>query len=203
MIFGHIADREHYGLTLYAAAATEPIPTADAKLHLRVDISDDDDYIASLVKAARAQAENILGRRLVTQTWDLTRDCFPIGDRELMIPYGPVQSISSISYIDSGGTTQTLSSANYVLDTASLNARVYPAYSLIWPLTRDIQNAVTIRYVTGFGAYTAVPANIICAMKLMIGHWYENRENSVLGESVMQLPLAAEALLSAERTSWL
>ncbi len=193
----------HYGLTLQSAPSTEPMTTAQAKAHLRVDLTDDDTYIDSLIAAARAHVENVLGKRLVTQTWNLTLDEFPIGNREIMIPYGPVQSISSVVYTNTGGTSTTLSTSDYVLDTASLVARVYPAFTLIWPATREQRNSVVIRYVTGYGAYTTIPQNIVHAMKLLIGHWYGNRESVVLGAPVANLPQAVETLLGAERVSWL
>lgn len=195
--------RAQYGLTIFAAAATEPITTAQAKTHLRVEHSSDDTYIDTLVAAARAYVENTLRKRLVTQTWTLTLDDFPIGDREICIPYGPVQSITSIYYINTGGTNTLLDSTLYALDTASLVARVYPAYSLIWPATRDQRNAVTIKYVTGYGAYTAVPANIIHAIKMLVAHWYESREPVVVGSTTNMLPMAVDNLLKMERESWL
>lgn len=195
-------ERNGYGLTLTSAAATEPLTTAQAKTHLRVDTSDEDTYIDTLIAAARAHVENWIGRRLVTQTWDLKRDEFPVGSREIAIPYGPVQSITSIYYINTGGTSTLLAAADYVLDTASLVARVYPAYSLIWPATRDQRLAVTIKYVAGYGTAASVPANILHAMKLLIGHWYENREHVTVGVVGTELPQAVQALLSAERASW-
>ncbi len=194
-------DTRFPGLVQFAAPAAEPITTAQAKAHLRVDITDDDTYIDTLVAAARAHVENWIGKRLVTQTWDMTRDDFPVGSREIMLPYGPVQSIASITYINTGGQSTVLSPSIYVLDVASFMARVYPDYTLIWPVTRYQRNAVVIRYVTGYGAYTAVPANIIHAMLLLVGHWYENRE-LVVDSRVNVIPQTVDALLSSERASW-
>jgi uncharacterized phiE125 gp8 family phage protein len=114
-----------------------------------------------------------------------------------------VQSISALTYVDTGGTTTTLSTSNYVLDTYSLVARVYPAYSLIWPMTRDQRNAVSVRYVTGYGAAASVPPNILHAMKLLIAHWYESREAVNIGNIVNTIPLTVDTLLSAEKASWI
>lgn len=191
-----------FGLKQYAAPASEPLTLADAKAHLRQDITDDDTYISSLISAARAHVENWIGRRLVTQTWDLARDDFPVGAREITIPYGPVQSISSITYLDSGGNSIVLDPSLYLLDTYGISARCYPVYTKIWPLTRYERNAVIIRYVTGYGAAAAVPANIVHAMKMLISHWYENREIAV-DSRVNVIPQTVEALLSSEREAWL
>lgn len=59
------------------APAAEPITLEEAKLHLRVDIPDDDALISGLISAARAAAENITRRAFVTQQWELAIDSFP------------------------------------------------------------------------------------------------------------------------------
>lgn len=60
-----------------AAPATEPITLEEAKLHLRVDTTDDDALITGLISAARVAAENICRRAFVTQQWELVIDSFP------------------------------------------------------------------------------------------------------------------------------
>jgi hypothetical protein len=44
-----------------------------------------------------------------------------------------------------------------------------------------------------------VPAAIKAAMKLAIGHWYENRESVVVGVTAMTLPMAFDALIGPYR----
>jgi len=185
-----------FGLTLVTAADTEPITVAEAKVQCKVDGTDEDDYISGLISMAREHVEGWLGRRLVTQTWDYKRDCFPVGDREIIIPYGPVQSITSITYVDSAGDSTVMSSSDYTLDTASFTPRVYPVYNEIWPVARDVRNAITIRYVAGYGAYTAVPSQIRHAIKLLVAQMYKEREPVVVGTIVSKLPYAIENLLN-------
>jgi len=189
----------HYGLKLHTAPAEEPITTAQVKTHLRVDVTEDDATIAAWIIAVRVHVERWLNRRLVSQTWDMTRDGFPVGSREILLPYGPVQSITSISYINTGGTTSTMDSSDYTLDTYSVVPRLYPAFGEIWPATRDIQNAVTIRYVAGFGDAAAVPENIKIAMKMMIAAMYEYREAMGQIPPLENLCPAAESLLWTEK----
>ncbi len=52
--------------TLTVPPAGEPLTLAEAKLHLRVDLSDDDALITALISAAREQAEFLTGQRLIT-----------------------------------------------------------------------------------------------------------------------------------------
>ena len=52
-------------LTLVSPPAAEPVTLAEAKSHLKLDTSDEDTLIASLITAARARAEWHTGRALV------------------------------------------------------------------------------------------------------------------------------------------
>lgn len=120
------------------------------------------------IQAARIEAETKTRGVLVTQTWDLHLDNFP--GWEMHIPNPPLQSVSSITYVDTDGTTQTLAADQYLVDTKSQPGRITPAFGLTWPTTRAQTNAVTVRFVAGHGAAAAVPENIKSWMKLRIDH---------------------------------
>jgi uncharacterized phiE125 gp8 family phage protein len=183
------------GLHLVTAPTSEPITTAAAKLHLRVDHSLDDDLIDTLCSAARQVVETGTGRKCITQTWDLKLDSFPCG--AIVLPFPPVTSITSVSYVDANGTTQTWSSALYTTDVPpgadSAPARIYPIYSESYPTIRSQRNAVTVRFVCGFTS-TTVPAGMLAAMKLLIGNWYANRESQVVGTIAVELKDALQTL---------
>ena len=53
-------------LQLVTPPAEEPVSLAEARLHLRVDFTDDDALITSLIAAARQAAETLTGRQFVT-----------------------------------------------------------------------------------------------------------------------------------------
>lgn len=179
--------------TVITAPASEPLSTAEAKAHLVVEHTNDDTLIASYIQAARIMCEQHQWRSYITQTREEWLNAFPVGP--IYLPYGPVQSITSIKYIDIDGTEQTYSSDNYTLDT--VNDMVYLDYNLAWPSTQCIQNAVKVRYVAGYGATgSAVPETIRSAMRLLIGHWYLNREGVLTGITATQLPMGVEALLA-------
>ena len=162
----------------------ESITTAEAKLHLRVDHSADDDLIDVLITAAREDCEHQLGRGIGSQTWRRTLDAFPAGAIELGMP--PVASITSVQYVDTAGDTQTLDSSLYVLDNASADeAWLHPAEDTDWPDTLDTANAVTVTFVCGL---TTVPSTVRAWMLLRIGTLYQHRAEFVAGQSVAALP---------------
>jgi len=190
-------------LSLVTAPGIEPISLQEAKDHLRVTHAVEDALIDQLIVAARQHIDGRdgwLGRQLITAIWDLTLDRFPAADY-ISLPLPPVQSITSITYIDDNGTQQTLSSAKYVLSAGKhWRPRADLAYDEIWPTTRDQPGAVTVRIVCGYGSNPAdVPASITAALKIMIGDLYENRQSVVIGQSVAEIPRAADALLAPYR----
>lgn len=187
---------EAYGLTTYSAPASEPVTLTQAKAHCRVDSVDDDPLISALIVAAREYAEVFLGRALITQTLDLTLNGFaPI----IELPRPPLQSVTSITYTDSNGTAQALSSTYYTVDTKREPGRVFEAYGYNWPTTQAVINAVTIRYVAGYGEATSVPQRIKQAILLAVGHWYENRESTISGTIIAPLPMGVNDLLWSAR----
>lgn len=185
------------GLILITAPATEPVTLTEAKAHLRVTGADDDTYITALITMARQYAEVFTRRALITQTWDLYLDAFP--DYDIALPMPDLQSVTSVTYVDTDGVSQVLSSALYQVDLASIRGRIAPAYNEEWPDTREeTYGAVKVRFVCGYGAASAVPETIKGAMKLLIGHWFENRMEAT-AETIKQIPMGANNLMWMER----
>jgi uncharacterized phiE125 gp8 family phage protein len=117
-----------------------------------------------------------------------------------VLPKPPVQSVSSITYTDANGDAQTWSSANYTLSKSSgphaAPAVIEPVYGVSWPVTRNVIDAVTVRFVCGYGdAGSAVPEPIRAAMNLLITHWYEQRGVVQVGNLVTPLQHSVDALL--------
>ncbi len=185
--------------------ATEPLSLADAKSHLRVDINDDDALIQSYITAARQRVEEASYHKLVTQTVQLTLDEFPWNsprgwfdgtyyrqrrDRWPVIELEPpVQSITSVTYVDPAGNVQTLDPSKYRVDVNSSPGRLTPALNQLWPATANVIAAVTVLYVAGFGAASAVPVKLMEAIRLLLGHYYNNREQILSGTRLVALEI--------------
>jgi len=164
----------HWSLTLVTRPEVEPVSLEDAKLWLRLDHTAEDALVDSLIQMVREQVEEH-GIAVITQTWDLRLDCFP---SIIRLPKTPVQEVSSISYIDTSGDTQTLAEAAYTVDVRSTPARIVPAYGYSWPITRSEPNAVTVRFIAGYGAGATpaeIPERILQAMRLALTTAYTMR----------------------------
>lgn len=181
--------------------ASEPVSLGEAKNHLRVDISDDDDLITALITAAREYVEEASRRALITQTWRLSLPQFPAAV-EIELPRPPLQSVTSVTYTDSDGSSSTFASSKYSVDTDSEPGRVRLVYGEDWPSdTLAETNPVQITYVAGYGDGSSdVPQRWRQAILLTVGHWYENREAVATGGGIpKELPLAVERLINMDR----
>lgn len=174
-------------LRLIAAPGTEPITRAQAALYVKQDGSDDNDILDLLITTARGEAEHLLGRALIQQTWERVLDCFPWAEIELGMP--PIASITSVKYTDTAGAEQTFDANGYVLDSARIPGWVLPADGYSWPATADTVNAVRVRFVCGYGTNaTDVPAPIRTWISMRVATLYDYRQDVAAGVSVAQLP---------------
>ena len=165
-------------------------------MHLRVTHTDEDTLIAGRIKAARRWCERYCRRGFMTQTLRLRLDEFPDDDDGLIrLPFGTTASVSSITYVDFEGATQTLAADRYQTDLDTVPARIAPAYGYIWPATRCQMAAVTVTYVVG--AATA-DDDVKAAILLVMADLYENREASIIGASYVANP-AVLSLLAPHR----
>lgn len=184
-----------YGLSLYTAPATEPVSVTEAKAHLRVTYTDEDSLIADLIVAARRWFEEQTYRALVSQTWDLKLDEFPTGDDPIRVPRAPMVSVTSITYVDGDGVTQTWSSSQYVVSATRQPGLIRPAYGYEWPAdVRDQPDAINVRFVAGYGAAADVPGPIKAAIKLLIGQLYEFREQ-LTERPTQEIPAGAQRIM--------
>jgi uncharacterized phiE125 gp8 family phage protein len=229
-------------LTLLTAPAGPPITLAQAKAQCRVEpeFVADDAYITALIQVANdlldPAAGGFLGQALVQQQWQLTLDRFPgaglyqrlnyplvpypFNDHLIItLPYPPLISVDSFSYVDSAGVTQNLvRGTDYQLTGvgASLQkAHLAPMPGKIWPLAQPgALDAVKVGFTCGYAPSNAddgsqygakLPTTIKQAMLLMVAHFYENRL-AVIAEPgrvmAIELPLGVDYLLASQRVHY-
>jgi uncharacterized phiE125 gp8 family phage protein len=106
----------------------------------------------------------------------------------------PVQSVTSIYYVNSGGNSTLLATSEYSLDVHAAYATIVPTYNVDWPSTLGHYGDITITYVAGYNGASNVPQVWKQAMLLLISHWFENRSSVNIGNITNELPHAYEAL---------
>ena len=181
-------------LKLETAPANPVLALDDVKDHLRVTGNDEDDYIASLIEAVRGHFEGpfgLLKRCLVDQTWKFYLDDFT---SEIEMPLPPLNSVEHIKYYDTDGVQQTLSTDVYDVDDKSEMGRIVLKSGQSWPAVEIGINKVEIEFIAGYGADdTAIPDDLRHAMLLIIGHYYENREDTA-PITIKEIPHGARML---------
>jgi uncharacterized phiE125 gp8 family phage protein len=178
-----------------ATTYTDNIADASLGVGAPTDNTTGDPMLTMLIQAARQHVETYLKRKLVTQTLELHLDAFPCWTIKLP----PLQSVVSIKYYDTNGTQQTLAADQYLVDTTTEPARITPAFGLVWPVTQWHTNAVTVQFVTGYGAASAVPACVKNWMLIRIKTLWDQRDQNVkqLGMPTFE-PSFVDSLLDPE-----
>ena len=193
-------------IKILARGTAEPVTLVEAKLHLRVDLSDDDALITAMISAAREMVERYTSRTLIYTAYRLTMDNWPY---DIELPRSPAieaaaNLVTGIAYItpriryyDGDGNQQTMTYAagdfEILLDNNPPLLVLPP--SGIWPVTYPLQRgAIEIDWIAGYGlASTGIPELLRLAIMMLVAHWYEHRE--AVGSFGSEVPLAVDSVL--------
>lgn len=178
----------------------DPVSLADMKAHLRVAFDDDDAYITALSASAVALADVDEGRgfALAQQDWAFYFDAFPAAFR---LPVWPAISVQAIEYLDEAGDWQAVNAANYRLAPGSYPSRVSLSAAGSWPASPGLTDGVRVTLRCGHASAGGsdpganIPADMRHALKLIVGHWYRNREEAT-DRAMSEIPLGASAVLN-------
>lgn len=157
------------GIELLTPPALEPVTLAEAKLHLRVDHTDEDALIQSLIVTSRLQIEAALGIALLEQSWRIVRDAWPLSD-VVDLPLHPVRVVTAVSILDAAGAAQVLDPIGYVLEAAARPPRLVTR-SGYWPAPGARAGGIQIDVEAGYGpTANDVPAPLRQAVLMLAAH---------------------------------
>ncbi len=135
--------------SLITPPTAQPIHLGEAKAHLRVDGSADDPMIRVYIGAAENVVRNTTGVQMVVATRRVGVDAFPVA---ITLPYPPLVSVSSLTYLDTARSRQTLSAASYAVRTTPIFGYVEEAASTAWPSAYDETDSIQVTYICGHAA---------------------------------------------------
>lgn len=161
-------------IEIITPATLFPVTLDEAKAHLRVDFDEDDTYINSLIKSATATAENYLNYKLLSTTVKEYRSAF---EKEMRLCFPNVTAISEIKYLDSSETETDATITDFALLSTFRPSRLILKTGKELPSTFSRPDAVRIIYVTGKATATEIDSSIKHAILLIVGDYYENRED--------------------------
>lgn len=182
-----------------------------------------DAMIAALLSAAREWAEDWTGLLIAHRQVSIAVDAFPTGRDPMPLGVSGVHELVDIQYVLNGERVSTAiqsSSDDVVLLGAELDTYANPSRLILapgndveWPIADTEPNAVLVTVDAGFSAVGAIaaessssydlppeiPRTVRSAILLILGHLYENRENTISGTIIATVPLGAEILLRFHR----
>lgn len=189
-----------FKITTEPTATQEPLTNSEAMQQCRLtnsDLSADENLAAELTRlivAARKYAENATGKSLAEKTVTAVCDSFP-ANGVIELPVNPIKELVSLTYKKADGSTSDITSL-VIVDDFSNPSRLVLKVSSSWPTDTLYEvNPIVIIYKAG----ETPGGNIKAAMLLMIGHWFDHREEVVIGQESFSIPFGAEALLGQER----
>jgi uncharacterized phiE125 gp8 family phage protein len=156
-----------------AAPTVLAVTLEDAKMALRIDGSDMDVLVTMWTKGVIANLEHEVGQCMMEQTWEVRLPAFPgvpcwaVGQpsprnlsAEISLPH-PVMEVTSVSYIDIDGATQTLAPEAYRINRTRYTSTLSPARGGSWPATAEDDAAVVVVAQCGYGdAPEATPEEV-------------------------------------------
>lgn len=181
------------------------LPLDDLKKRLQVLHDEDDAMLRDMADAAIEYVEDQTRRTLPLSLYRFTSDAFS-DEMEFRAP--PVRGVTNVTYLDTNGARQTLPSSDYTIKTDRSFGLLRPVST--WPSGTDVEFLVVTGYgefsLTGFpytfpivfeeaGSNLDIPRSIKQAAYLLTAHWYENREEAVVGTITSAIPHGVDRLL--------
>lgn len=184
---------------LLAGPAAEPISLAETKAFLRIDGSEDDGVISTLIAAARLHVESVTRRALIDQSWRIVCDSWP-DDRIVNLPVGPFSSLTQITTYDAEGVANSLALAQFQSETGATPSRLFLPPVVEGASVLRERGGIEIDYVAGFGATADdVPVDLRQALMSLVAYWFEHRDAVLIAGSGSVVPVGFDALVSAYR----
>lgn len=178
------------------APASEPLTLSELKQYLRIENNVEDALLNLIISAVRDRAERNSGMQLLGATFTHSINEF----RDVEFPKHPTNSVSSVSYVDEAGQTQTLSTSLYRFDNISEPAQLKFIVGELPKLNQDVDYPISIVYTAGYESADDVPAMMKAAMMLDAGTLYEHRNELIYG-SLAELPRTALDMYREYRVS--
>lgn len=162
-----------------------PLPIDLVMQHLRVELDAEAierELIESYVDAALEWAADFTRRSVFAQDYRLT---LPSPGQEIELPKPPLLEVSRVTVAG-----------------VELGPEDYEVRAETWPGVLHLKEApsgeAVVEYTAGYTEAT-LPRQIQQAVLLLVGHWYETRQEVLSGTIATQVPMGAKALLWMQR----
>lgn len=188
------------GVSVITGPASSAVTVADCKARTRIDTTDDDADLQTMIDSSVSRIEGPRGAgiALMAQTWRQSLKRL-YGDITLL--GWPIKSVTHIKYLDVDETEQTLDTSVYRVCLDETPAKIVLRKGKSWPVTLNESGAVWIDYVLGEADAANIEPALIDVVLLLVSHRYEHRD--LIADGVMvEIPYAVESVMQEYRQSW-
>lgn len=209
--------------------AVEPVSLADAKLHLRIDSTAEDDLIQNLVATARAWCEDYTDRTFVMTQWTMRLDSFygqvgspvqfglradghniegrqgTVPNLDVELPRPPMMQAGTATAVtitytpNAGASTATLAAAEYRVDRQATPGVCRPLYGKTWPSHLVDQNSTTVTWWAGYGSDGSAVPPAAKSAILMLVAHLWRNREMAAEVALTEVPFGVRALLDTLR----
>jgi len=174
----------------------KPLFLEDLREHIGLSSNHFDNMLDQLLSVATTRVEQDTRRSLITQTHVFSMDTFP-SNGIIELPTAPLQSVTSVTYVDTNDATQTFSSSKYSVDANNTPGRIIVNDSEHWPTVRGHFDDIKVTYIAGYGSTVAsVDPVAQYAIKMLVSHLFNSPAVTAHG-SVSVVPVGYEALINS------
>ena len=170
------------------APAEYPVTLAEQKAYSRIDGTDEDSLITSLIKAITIQCEKYIRGGIITRTYRQIEDAGNIATtragisnpfRLIEIKNIMVASVEGLTFYDEDDTATVISNTKYRVDRVGYNTTGRIVFNDDFSLGLSIRpfTAYQVDYTAGYASASSVPDDIKLAIMASVQSAYENREN--------------------------
>jgi uncharacterized phiE125 gp8 family phage protein len=161
------------------------------KLHLRVlpGQDEEDSLYEAYLETAAQQVENYTGKCVIARPVEFYTD----EAEDVMLPIGPVNSITSVQSF-TGGSYVNVSASDYRVDLIGNT----PRFKWVNKPSIDDNSYNGVKITANVG-YSTVPAPMLQAMRLLVSLYDDNRSEGSAPVMVHVIPEGVHRLLSSYR----
>lgn len=206
-----------------------PVTLAEAKAHLRIDTTDDDSLITSLLASATRWAEDYCDRTFVHTQYTMRLDSFygaigspvqfglkadgnNIDGRQSIVPNLDIElprppmvtattaTAVTITYTPvAGAATTTLDAAEYRVDRNATPGVCRPLYGKTWPSHLVDQNSTTVTWWAGYSSDGSRVPAPVKSAILMIVSHLWSNRDAAQESALNEVPFGVKAMLDTLR----
>ena len=201
------------GLTVSTLPTIEPLSESEIRSYCRVQDDTDLDILLMMGKTARKFCEEFTNRTMLTQTLHLFLDAVedlnsPLWEgmrtgpylnyykNYIVLPKGPVQSVTSIHTFDDADNGTLMQSSKYYVDITRDPSRITLRTGENFPTALRVANAIKVVYKVGYTSVSLIPEPLKLGMLMHVAYMYDQRGDMKDYQETLSMPPMIQKLYS-------